>query len=220
VKLLQYFAAAVLIVCGLVTSGAFITSCIHSTDDNTTNTLTNIIDDSALVAIWLHDDQPVTDAELKLLLAKPLDFHRSVARTLLSADGLSETEIEHVVATLGESEIAASKVPVTAGACSQNVEHRQGAPGAAHVSHYQTFNDPNRGREYLYYFRPLWCADPDNIRWDSSSARVTWALWAAYGGLAGSQLCSQPHRLLVGDRGAGLAGGPENVRQHLVMGLR
>lgn len=161
----------------------------------------------------------VTEVQLSTILAKPREFQLEVARVIGQAQGVSGEELDALVAELiRQSPAVSSREPTPAsalGACSQWVEYKTVVRDPVWASSYSTFNDPTRGMEYVFYFWPSWTVNSDNIRWAASDPQVTWALWVAYGSLAGSNLCAKPHRLLIGNKGIWWAGGAERVKRSL-----
>lgn len=176
------------------------------------------LDDPGVAAAALQNNT-VTEAQLSTIFEKPREFQIEVARIIGQAQGASGEELDALVAELARQSPAAGtrqSTPASAlGACSQGVEYKTVVRDPVWASSYSTFDDPTRGTEYVFYFWPGWTVDPDNIRWASTDGQVTWVLWFAYGSLAGSNLCSKPHKLLIGNKGIWWAGGAERVKRSL-----
>ncbi len=163
-------------------------------------------------ALALHQNQ-ISAPEMSNLMDQPRDFQIQVTKELAALEGLPDSTVTALIVT-GPSRTAD---PTSAlGSCSQSVEFKTVVHDAVFSSTVSSFNS-SRGTEYVFGFNPWWTVDANDIRWASTDGQVTWALWVAYGSLAGSNLCTKPCYVLVGDKGLSLAGGLDRVRRALYL---
>lgn len=172
-------------------------------------------------------DRTITNEQVMTIFQRPLDFHLAIGRELFLLDGRSATEADDLVRGLREEIFALEPTPPAGtfsavGACDQWVEHKTVVRDPVWASSYSTFSDPVRGLEYVFYFWPGWSVDPNNIRWGASDPRVFWALYlrgffgsGSTGQLWGFNLCSKPHKLLIGDKTIAAGGGVNWVGRNL-----
>lgn len=176
------------------------------------------VNDPQSVAEGLFN-KTISDSELVQVVAMPLEFNLRVATHIMRLRGYTESEAKEFVQGLRveieENSKRTAGTASIAGACSQPVEHKTVVRDPVWAYTYTTWTDSSRGQEWLYYFSPWWTVDSNNIRWAANDPIVFWGLYLAYGSISGSNLCSKPHRLLIGNKGMKLAGGPDLVLARL-----
>ncbi len=156
----------------------------------------------------------LTEAQMGHVLQKPFGFHLEVAREIALRQGKTATETDSLVADLSRDtplRFRQSGTAAITGTCDQPVEYKTVVRDPVWAYTYTSYNDPNRGTEYLFYYKPWWTVNSDNVRWASTDGQVTWALWISYGSLSGYNLCSKPFWLRTGNKGTWWAGGPNRV---------
>lgn len=170
-----------------------------------------IHDDPAAVGEWLLRN-PLADAELTELLARPTEFHASLVDHVLKLEGVQPTERASMVSeftrdlaarsdTSSDSNRPLALASATA-SCDQPVEYRTLVYGTTYAYQVQSWNSGN-GIEYTFYFWPSWTDTPDDMRWASTIGWVTYCIvarsWFSSGGIAGHHLCGRPYQLQLGD---------------------